>query len=133
MSSNWNLIIPSNYILGATSKNGNIIYAYDNTNCYISINAGNSFTSILTLSNITTISTSDDGSKVVIGGTDTYIYHSTNYGNTIVNNNDTGNWYCSCSSNDGEDMIISRNPLDGESNTTYTLTNTGWGLALNGE
>ena len=128
---NWN-IINVDYILGATSKDGNIIYAYDSNNCYISINVGNSFTSILTLSNITTISTSNDGSKAVIGGTGTHIYHSTNYGNNIVDTNIIGNWYCSCSSNDGEDMIISGNPLDGESNTTYTLTNNEWGLASTG-
>lgn len=134
----------NSYTLGDSSSDGNIIYAYTSSSVYFSTNSGIHFNEILYLSasipNIKTISTNGAGTKVVMGGTNTSIYEmdtSNPLDITFSIVNVIGNWSSSCSSDTGDNFIISENPGNPISGTsggdmTYTKTTSGWNLALTG-
>jgi hypothetical protein len=141
----------NSYTLGDSSSDGNIIYAYTPSSVYFSTNTGGTFNEILyssaSIPNIKTISTNAAGTKVVMGGTNTMIYEmdTSDYLDTsnpldiifsIVNV--LGNWSSSCSSDTGDNFIISENPDNPISgiigdDMTYTKTINGWNLAMTGQ
>ena len=121
------------YNVGAVSDNGKIIYCYDNNNCYLSIDTGVTFTSVLLLSNITCIATNSDGSIVIVGGSNSDLYVSNDTGNNWSSKGLINKKWVSVSCNSLGDTAIACTDPNNES-AIFTSFNSGvnWGLASTG-
>ena len=122
-----------NYTIGAISEDGKILYCYDNDFCYISKNSGITFTNVLSLNNIQSISCSNDGSIAMLCGLNSDLYISNNYGNTWTGVGFSPRKWVSISCNGSGKNAIACNDPEGAS-AIYTSMNYGvsWGLASTG-